>query len=166
MLSTRRRFLASAGAAMLGGCAGIREPDDGLHLRSVAVDGSPGGEVPLLPSGRVVLIEFFATWCSRCGPQMDALRKVRDRFSESELAMRSITAERDPDRIREYWETYAGSWPVLLDEEMAAYSRYDASRLPTIYVLKPDGEEAFSNSGYTYRRRMESAVEDALDGGR
>lgn len=138
---------------------------DGLVLPSLDVGGSPGGLVELRPAGRVVLLNFFATWCPPCDPEMDNLRAVRNEFDPSELFVVSITQESDEAAVETFWEENRGTWPVVTDSGARAMRRYDVTTIPTIVALAPDGTEVERHTGLVGEDDLVAAVEAARDGG-
>lgn len=170
MQRSRRSVLRAAGVAAVGGLAGclgsVRSAlrgggaaDDGLTLESLSVVGSPGGELVVNPDGEATLIDFFATWCQPCKPQMAGLGEIRERFPD--LAMRSITNETDRDAVRSFWREYDGTWPVLIDPEAEAQRAYEPPGMPTLFVYDPDGEEVWRHTGLARTEAIVDAVERA-----
>ncbi|PSQ17264.1 TlpA family protein disulfide reductase [Halobacteriales archaeon QS_8_69_26] len=162
MDASRRRLLAAAGATVTGlagclGASGDGSPGDAggdggdaadsdrLSLPTLDVGGSPGGEVVVNPAGTVTLLDFFATWCAPCKPQMENLRGIRERFPE--LHMLSITNEDDEAAVREFWRDYEGTWPVAMDPDLQTNPKYDASQVPTLIVLDAVDEEVWRHVG-------------------
>jgi len=142
----RRAFLTAAGgaAAALAGCLGDAGPD-GMTVQGVDVRGSPGGPIAVMPADTVVLLDFWATWCAPCKPQMAELRTVRERFPEVHLL--SITNESDVDAVRAFWEAYDGTWPVATDTELRTNERFGVNRIPTLLVFDRAGERVWSHVG-------------------
>lgn len=171
MHRSRRSVLRAAGVAAAGGFAGCLGPvrstlrggsgagDDGLALESLSVGGSPGGELVVNPDGEATLVDFFATWCQPCKPQMASLGEIRERFPD--LAMRSITNETDRGAVRSFWREYDGDWPVLIDPGAEAQQAYEPPGMPTLFVYDADGEEVWSHTGLARTEAIADAVERA-----
>jgi len=155
----RRELLASTVAAASVGAAGClgnvgspggsggdaTETADVIRLESLDVGGSPGGEVPVREPGSVTLLDFFATWCAPCKPQMEGLRTIHERFPGVHAV--SITSENDRAAVRQFWVDYEGTWPVALDPDLRATEAFDATRVPTLLVLDPEGTETWRHVG-------------------
>jgi len=172
MQRSRRSVLRAAGVAAAGGLAGclgsVRsalrddaapDPENGLVLEALEVGGSPGGDLAVNPAGEATLVDFFATWCQPCKPQMEGLGEIRDRFPD--FAMRSITNESDRDAVRAFWEEYDGTWPVLIDPDGEAQREYRPPGVPTLLVFDAEGEEVWSHTGLARTERIATAVENA-----
>lgn len=168
---SRRRLLGTGGGVvslLLGGCLdGMPLTGDGgdqeLELQSLDVAGSPGGPITLAPPGTVALLDFFATWCPPCKPEMANLRAARARFDREAVQLVSITQESEEAPVRQFWTDYDGTWPVVLDPDLRASRTYDVIRLPTIVVLGADGGRVFRHTGLAGEARIVDAIEHALD---
>ncbi|WP_299270129.1 TlpA family protein disulfide reductase [Halorientalis sp.] len=172
----RRAFLTVTGAAVtaLSGCTQLLGSRDapgssegatggsengGQTLDTLDVGGSPGEAVPVVPDGTVTLLDFFATYCAPCKPQMAELREVRSAFPD--VHMLSITWERDATGVRSFWTEYDGTWPVALDPDVETGPTYDVEALPTTLILDAEGTETWRHTGLAEAATMETELEAA-----
>jgi thiol-disulfide isomerase/thioredoxin len=181
MPSTQRRsFLKTVSAALgisLAGCTDFQSPrtetpskktgaageSDPLALPSVVTRGEfPDGNVVLQPDGKLVLLNFFTTWCRPCQEEMPAFRRLRAEYDPATLHMVSITPEVDETLIREFWREYDGTWPVVTDPALAATDRWNANSYPTNLVFDTDGTPAAGDSP-SVRARTFAEFESIID---
>ncbi len=118
---------------------------EGLQLETLAVGGSSGGSVVVEPAGEAALLDFFATWCAPCKPQMEELRTVR--AENPDLHMLSVSREKETETIESFWTEYEGTWPVAQDTQLLAFQEYNVRRIPTLLVLDASGSEVWRHSG-------------------
>lgn len=156
----RRSVLATTAAVGLAGCLGGSDTArSGDTIDTYDVGGSPGDPIPVRPDGRVALLDFWATWCAPCKPQMAELRDVRERFPD--VHMLSITNEEDGDAIRSFWTEYEGTWAVASDPELRTNDRFDVNRIPTLLVFDPEGTEVWRHVGLAAAERIADALRQA-----
>lgn len=128
---------------------------------------SASGEVvgPGDYAGKVVLLDFWATWCGPCREQMPALAELeRDANLRDTLVVLSINTD-DPssereELIQEFLETNNLEIDVLYDNGFVS-RQYSVTRIPTIVVVAPDGTITYAASGLKSERKLRKLVEEA-----
>jgi len=145
---------SGAGTADDSGTASTTDGRDALALETLAVGGSPGEQVTLRPPDRPALLDFFATWCAPCVPQMETLREVRSTFDADQLRMVSVTSEADESAVREFWQRHDGTWPVATDPRSRAVREYSVTGVPTLLVVTPDGTVTWRHTGLAGRETL------------
>jgi cytochrome c biogenesis protein CcmG, thiol:disulfide interchange protein DsbE len=99
-----------------------------------------GREVSLASlQGKVVLLNFWATWCLECRPEMPALERLHREFSDQGLAVMGINAREGTATIREYAKELGLTFPVILDPSGRINSTYGVIGLPTTFLIARDG---------------------------
>jgi peroxiredoxin len=90
--------------------------------------------------GKVVLLHFWATFCSPCLEELPALESLWRRYRGRGFVIVGIAADRgDADVVREFADRTGISFPVLLDAEGAVRNRYEVVALPMSYLIGRDG---------------------------
>jgi len=91
--------------------------------------------------GKVVLINFFASWCPPCKAEMPAMQKVNSAYQTSGLQIYAITnLQQDnlPD-IQNFIDASGAQFPILLDHDGAVFREYAIHALPTTFLIDSTG---------------------------
>ena len=172
MQSLSRRTLLRTGAiaasAGLAGCLGsLGLGDDGGSVDAIELQraAGPGPDtVPLASAEQPTVLDFFATWCAPCIPQLDAIWAAAQERPDAYYV--SVTNESDANAVRQWWNDYGGEWPAVMDPDAQATSRYEAPRLPTTLVLPPaggPGSEVWRHVGVARSERVVDAIDAAAE---
>ena len=97
--------------------------------------------------GKVVVLNFWATWCEPCRDEMPTLEKLKARFSDRPFAVLAVNVDEPEARIRKFLSALPLSFPVLLDQERRLARAWNVRMLPSTYVIAPDGTIRFSAAG-------------------
>jgi peroxiredoxin len=99
--------------------------------------------------GKVVLVNFFATWCPPCREEMPHLQKqVWERFQGDGFAMISVAREETPDVVEPFIAKHGAGWAFALDPDRSVFAAYAEAYIPRNYVVDRDGHIAYQSSGY------------------
>jgi thiol-disulfide isomerase/thioredoxin len=135
--------VVGSGRIDLGG-SGPGERRLPVEVTTLDAVGSAAGTASVPAPGTPTVIDCFATWCSPCIEQMDALGTVYDRYGDR-AAFVSVTNERfggglDADDVRAWWREHDGRWTLGHDPEGDLLAALGASGLP--YLAVTDGSES------------------------
>ena len=95
--------------------------------------------------GRVVLINFWATWCPPCRKEFPSLGRLQKLFKPTELIVLAVNVGEDLESVF----SFAGTtdFPVLFDKDAAVMRRWPVKGLPTTYVVDKAGRLALRAVG-------------------
>ena len=89
--------------------------------------------------GKVVFLNFWATWCGPCRLEMPSMQKLYDEFSDDGLVVVAVNLGERQKTVVKFLEENDLSFPVLLDETNTVAGIYGARSIPTTYILGRDG---------------------------
>lgn len=159
-----RRLLASCIAlSLLGltGCAGGRgagsagdsagakhpllgAPGPAFELRDV---GGAGNQSLQAYSGKVVIVDFWATWCEPCRDSFPAYQKLVDELGGA-LAVIAVSQDDSEQGIEAFRSETGAKFPIVWDEGKQVAKGYDPPTMPTAFVLDKSGIVRFVHVGY------------------
>jgi len=90
-------------------------------------------------SGRVVLLNFWATWCLECRSEMPAFERLHRELSVQGLAVVGVNAREEITTMREYAKELGLSFPLLSDPTGKINSDYGVIGLPTTFLIGRSG---------------------------
>jgi cytochrome c biogenesis protein CcmG/thiol:disulfide interchange protein DsbE len=90
--------------------------------------------------GKIVLLHFWATFCTPCLEELPALESLWRRYRETGFVIVGIAADRgSADGVRKFADAAGVTFPVLLDPEGVVRNRYEVIALPMSYLIGRDG---------------------------
>jgi len=99
--------------------------------------------------GKVVLVNFWATWCPPCKQEMPFLEKnVWEKYKSEDFYLLALAREEDKDKIMEFNKTTKYSFPMAPDIERKIYSLYAKKFIPRNYVVDKKGKIVFMSKGF------------------
>ena len=97
--------------------------------------------------GKVVLINFWATWCEPCREEMPSMNRLRASLAGRPFEVLAVNLAESEPRIRRFMEQVPLDFPVLLDRDSSAAKAWKARLLPASFLVGPDGRIAYSQVG-------------------
>jgi peroxiredoxin len=91
-------------------------------------------------SGKVVLLNFWATWCIPCRTEMPGMERVWQRYRDRGLAIVAVSVDEGGEkRIAKFVRRLNLSYPILLDPQSEVADHYEVSGLPASYLIDGEG---------------------------
>lgn len=88
--------------------------------------------------GKVVLLEFWATWCDPCRQSLPIVQSVFDTYKGRGLAVMAVSRE-DPEVVGPFVKSQKLTLPVFLDRTLDAWDTYRVNTLPTFVIVDREG---------------------------
>src|SRR5216110_411403 len=107
--------------------------------------------------GRVVLINFWATWCGPCRQEMPHLNRLYEKYRASGFVLLGVNVDDDKRNAVDVAAKLGLKFPVLLDTDKKVSRLYELSTMPSTVLIDRDGRVRAIHRGY------QSGVEDQYD---
>ncbi|HKY73254.1 MAG TPA: TlpA disulfide reductase family protein [Nitrospira sp.] len=89
--------------------------------------------------GKVVLLNFWATWCKPCTTEMPAMQSTYDRLREKGFVVLAINELEDNAKVREHIRQYGHTFPVLMDRDNKVANQFGVYGLPVTFFIDEKG---------------------------
>ncbi len=116
-----------------------------LPIELLTVEGTP---VSLRQfRGKVVLVNFWATWCEPCVTEMPSLQRLHDELAGSGFAVLAVNYQEGPARIQAFMLELNLSLPVVRDTDGSVAKTWGARVFPASYLIDRSGNIRYAISG-------------------
>ena len=123
--------------------------------------------------GRVIFLNFWATWCGPCRNEMPDIQKLYEEYAaqgdEAEVVILGVAGPRigqegSAEDIAAFMEENGYTYPVLMDESSEMFMQYGISAFPTTFMIDKDGNVYGYVPGQMTEDIMRSIIDQTLNG--
>lgn len=93
-------------------------------------------------TGKVVLVNFWATWCKPCLDEMPAMQRLYDALPRDDFELLAISVDEGSAEVIEFRDRLALSFPILLDADRHVANQFQTFRFPESFLIGRDGRIA------------------------
>ena len=118
--------------------------------------------------GKVVVLNFWATWCPPCRLEMPAMERLYQEFRGRGLEIVAVNFMESRELVQAFAEEQKLTYPMLLDSRAEIAEQYGVMRLPETVLIGREGELIAKTIGYKewYKEDVRELVADLLDNGK
>jgi peroxiredoxin len=90
--------------------------------------------------GKLVFLNFWATWCPPCRDEMPSMERLYKAMKDKPFVMMAVSVDTDVKTVQHFREAMGYTFPMLIDIEQRAASRYQTTGVPETFIISPDGQ--------------------------
>lgn len=114
--------------------------------------------------GKVVLVNFWASWCAPCRKEMPHLNRLAEKYKSSGFTLLGVNVDDNLRNATEAASKFGVKFPVLLDTDKRVSKQYDLNSMPSTVLIDRNGRVRFLHRGYQdgYENDYEKQIRELL----
>lgn len=115
-------------------------------------------------SGRVVLVDFWASWCGPCRQSFPWMSSMIDKYAAKGLVIVSIDLDKNREAADEFLAKYRPPFIVAFDPAGKTAEAFDVDAMPSSFIVSRDGRIVYAHQGFELSKadRIEDQIKEAL----
>jgi peroxiredoxin len=90
--------------------------------------------------GKVIFLNFFATWCPPCRAEMPSMQKLAERLKGKNFVLLAVSVDRDLNKLKTFVAQNKYAFKILSDADGAVAARYNVSGIPSTFIIDKKGK--------------------------
>jgi thiol-disulfide isomerase/thioredoxin len=111
--------------------------------------------------GKVVVVNFWATWCAPCKMEIPQLIKLRQEYDSDTLELVGVSMDKSPSVVRTFAQRNGINYPLYMATRDLTQA-FGVRFVPTTIVYGPDGSKADQHIGYASMEDMKAQIDKLL----
>ncbi|MBK5280630.1 MAG: TlpA family protein disulfide reductase [Nitrospiraceae bacterium] len=143
-----------------GWSMGSRVPAVGMQAEDFRLTDLAGKEQSLsLYRGKIVLLNFWATWCKPCTTEMPAMQASFDKLRDKGFVVLAVNELEDDAKVREHIKQYGHTFPVLMDRDNKVANQFGVFGLPVSVFIDREGRvQEYIKGGLLTEQKIDDAI--------
>jgi len=147
---------------VVGACSKSGAVEIGSKAPDFTLTDTEGNNVSLSEfSGKVVIVDFFASWCPPCRMEIPDFIELRNEYDPGDFAMIGVAVE-GLGAAKSFAEKMKINYPVLVDDGKVSGAYGPIRSIPTTFVIGKDGNVARMYIGYREKAVFEKDIKELL----
>jgi peroxiredoxin len=139
---------------------GARVPAVGMQAEDFHLTDLEGKQQSLSQyRGKIVLVNFWATWCKPCTTEMPAMQKIYDKLRDKGFVVLAVNELEDDAQVREHIKQYGHTFPVLMDRDNKVANQFGVFGLPvSVFIDEKGVVQEYIKGGLLTEQKIDETV--------
>jgi peroxiredoxin len=98
--------------------------------------------------GKVVLIDFWASWCGPCKQEMLVLEELHQKYAKDGLVIVGVNIDNNPKKMNNFLKGTQATFRIIHDRKLDIASKYEPGTMPSSYFIGRDGKIRYVHEGF------------------
>lgn len=118
------------------------------------------GDLPENMKGKVILVDFWASWCVPCRDSFPVLDQIYEKFHDQGVEIIAVSVDQNEKAYRKFLKRYAPTFPIVRDVDQKLVAEVEVAAMPTSFILDREGIVRFVHLGFYRNKTGEEYVEE------
>jgi len=106
------------------------------------------GKLPEGLKGKVVLVDFWASWCGPCKDSFPAMEALQARYGAKGLVVLAVNLDEDTETMNDFLKKHPVTFATVRDAKKKLVNAVNIKSMPSSFILSPDGKVASVHKGF------------------
>ena len=106
------------------------------------------GKLPADLKGKVVLVDFWASWCAPCKKSFPTLNELHQRYGTKGLVIVAVNVDEERAKMEQFLKSTPAQFTVVRDTEQKLVATLEVESMPTSFLIDASGRIRFVHVGY------------------
>ena len=124
------------------------------------------GKLPDTRKGKVVMIDFWASWCDPCKASFPVMEDLHKRYGPRGLVIIAVNVDENRSDMEEFLKKNSATFAVVRDAKQKLVEQTGIATMPSSFLLDRDGKVRFTHSGFRgeeTKKKYEQEIESLLE---
>ncbi len=98
--------------------------------------------------GKVVYLDFWASWCIPCRKSFPWMNEIRKKYSEDELVIIAVNLDKKKELAEAFLQTYSADFKIIYDPKGKLAKHYQIQGMPSSILFDQKGQPQFAHTGF------------------
>jgi peroxiredoxin len=99
-------------------------------------------------NGKVVIVDFWATWCEPCRKSFPKLQELNVKYKASGMQLVGVSEDDDKSGIAEFGSSLSADFPLVWDADKGIAGKWSPGSMPSTFIVDRSGVVRFVHRGY------------------